>query len=222
MDKPLKVRRTGLSGAMRLIVWMKGTRMRGGSLMLLPIERQKVKGIGPSALEEGVRDREQEPAWQLNGRRVSTWGGTGLAITKACKNKDLAWSYAKKLYLKKEDLGNRFIDSYTLPPVKDAWDLPVFQTPIPLYSNQAIGQLYASQAPDIPPNYGGSPYYELALSKLSEAFLNAAQYYQNEGDFELMDYTKTELRRVSNYVKKVMAHNVFFTYDMHAHPKLNE
>jgi len=35
--------------------------MRGGSLMLLPIEGQKVKGIGPSALEEGVRDREQEP-----------------------------------------------------------------------------------------------------------------------------------------------------------------
>ena len=36
--------------------------MRGGSLMLLPIEGQKIKGIGPSALEEGVRDREQEPA----------------------------------------------------------------------------------------------------------------------------------------------------------------
>ena len=29
--------------------------------MLLPIEGQKVEGIGPSALEEGVRNREQEP-----------------------------------------------------------------------------------------------------------------------------------------------------------------
>ena len=153
------------------------------------------------------------PAWQLNGRRVSTWGGTGLAITKACKNKDLAWSYAKKLYLKKEDLGNRFIDSYILPPVKDAWELPVFQTPIPLYSNQAIGQLYASQAPDTPPNYG-SPYYELARSKLSEAFLNAAQYYQDEGQSGLLDYTKSELKRVSSYVKKVMSHNVFYADDM--------
>ena len=27
------------------------------------------------------------PAWKPGGRRVSTWGGTGLAITKACKNK---------------------------------------------------------------------------------------------------------------------------------------
>ena len=153
------------------------------------------------------------PAWEPGGRRTSTWGGSGLAITKACKNKDLAWAYAKKLYLKKEDLGERFIDSYILPPVKDAWELPIFQTPIPLYSNQAIGQLYASQAPNIPPNYG-SPYYDLARIKMNEAFMNAAQYYQNEGESELMDYTKTELRRVSNYVKKVMAHNVFYTYDM--------
>ena len=82
-----------------------------------------------------------------------------------------------------------------------------------MYSNQAIGQLYASQAPNIPPNYG-SPYYDLARIKMNEAFMNAAQYYQNEGESELMDYTKTELRRVSNYVKKVMAHNVFYTYDM--------
>ena len=33
-------------------------RMRSGILMMLPIERQKVEGIGPGPLEEGVRDRE--------------------------------------------------------------------------------------------------------------------------------------------------------------------
>jgi arabinosaccharide transport system substrate-binding protein len=149
------------------------------------------------------------PAWKPGERRVSTWGGTGLAITKACKNKELAWAYAKKLYLKREDLGDRFMASYILPPVKDAWELPIFQTPIPLYSNQPIGQLYAALAPDIPPNYA-SPYYELARSKLSEAFLNAAQYYQEQGKTGLRDYTRTELKRVSAYVKKVMIHNVFY------------
>ena len=40
---------------------LEGTRMRSGILMLLPIEWQKVEGIGPSPLEEGIRDREQEP-----------------------------------------------------------------------------------------------------------------------------------------------------------------
>ena len=37
------------------------TRMRSSILMLLPIEGQKVEGVGPSAFEEGIRDREQEP-----------------------------------------------------------------------------------------------------------------------------------------------------------------
>ena len=149
------------------------------------------------------------PAWKPGGRRVSTWGGTGLAITKACKNKELAWAYAKKLYLKREDLADRFMASYILPPVKDAWELPIFQTPIPLYSNQSIGQLYAALAPDIPPNYA-SPYYELARSKLNEAFMNAAQYYQDQGESGLLVYTKSELQRVSGYVEKVMSHNVFY------------
>ena len=66
------MRRTGLSGAMRLIVWMKGTRISDLCLMLLPIEWQKVKGIGPSALEEGVRDREQEPARASDRPAIAT------------------------------------------------------------------------------------------------------------------------------------------------------
>ena len=45
--------------------------MRSGILMLLPIEGQKVEGIGPSPLEEGVRDREEEPT----GRPLPPVGG---------------------------------------------------------------------------------------------------------------------------------------------------
>ena len=47
------------------------TGMRGGSLMLLPIEGQKVEGIGPSPLEEGIRDREQEPAGTPDGPAIA-------------------------------------------------------------------------------------------------------------------------------------------------------
>ena len=46
--------------------------MRSGILMLLPIERQKVEGIGPSPLEEGVRDREQEPTRTSNRATIAT------------------------------------------------------------------------------------------------------------------------------------------------------
>ena len=52
------------------------------------------------------------PVWadengnQLPGTyKTGTWGGTGLAITKHCKNQELAWKFAKYLYTKVEDLG---------------------------------------------------------------------------------------------------------------------
>ena len=48
------------------------TGMRSGILMLLPIERQKVEGIGPGPLEEGVRNGEQEPAGTTNGAAITT------------------------------------------------------------------------------------------------------------------------------------------------------
>ena len=52
--------------------------MRSGILMLLPIEGQKVEGIGPSSLEEGVRDREQEPAGATNRAAIATSFGHDL------------------------------------------------------------------------------------------------------------------------------------------------
>ena len=41
-------------------------------MILLPIEAQKVEGIGPSPLEEGVRDREEEPARTTNRATITT------------------------------------------------------------------------------------------------------------------------------------------------------
>ena len=46
--------------------------MRSGILMLLPIEGQKVEGIGPGPLEEGVSDREQEPTGTSNRAAITT------------------------------------------------------------------------------------------------------------------------------------------------------
>ena len=59
MDEGLKVRRTRFTRAITdSSNGLERTGMRSGILMLLPIERQKVEGIGPGPLEEGVRDRE--------------------------------------------------------------------------------------------------------------------------------------------------------------------
>ena len=61
--------------------------------MLLPIEGQKVEGIGPSALEEGVRNREQEPARASDGPAITTSFGhdvdTGLKELKSLNRRDM-------------------------------------------------------------------------------------------------------------------------------------
>ena len=47
-------------------------------MILLPIEEQKVEGIGPSPLEEGVSDREQEPTGASKGEAITTSFGHDL------------------------------------------------------------------------------------------------------------------------------------------------
>ena len=64
-------------------------------------------------------------------------------------------------------------------------------------------------AKDVPSNYA-SPYYELARNKLNEVFINAALYYDKNGDDGLKEYIKRELVRVSAYVENRTQHNIFY------------
>lgn len=73
------------------------------------------------------------PAARPGGRRTSTMGGTMVGITKNCKNPDLAWKLATRLYLDKEFLAERFANTNILPPLKDAWEMPVFKEPRPYW-----------------------------------------------------------------------------------------
>lgn len=70
------------------------------------------------------------PAWEPNGIPTSTWGGCGLAITKQCKNFDLAWKLAMYLYYDPTQLGPRFASTHILPPLKSAWTHPEFSAQV--------------------------------------------------------------------------------------------
>ena len=150
------------------------------------------------------------PAWEEGGCRTSCWGGTGLVITKACKNPDLAWEFAKFLYLDKQELALRFRSSHILSPLKDSWDLPEFYRPYPFFCGQRIGRLFAECAPNAPPEYA-SPYTVLAQGKLTEAYLNAGEYFRAHGDKGLEEFTVKELKRCADYVREVMGRNVFLS-----------
>jgi arabinosaccharide transport system substrate-binding protein len=148
------------------------------------------------------------PAWEKGGGRTSTWGGTGLAITEQCENKELAWEFAKFLYLNKKDFSDRFSMLNIIPPLKEAWDLPAFQMPNEYYSGQKIGLLYAELAPEVPPDYVGA-YYEMADAKTREALVDGGIYYEKYGDEGLREYLSEQLKLKAAYLHRVMDRNVF-------------
>ena len=147
------------------------------------------------------------PAWEKGGRRTSTWGGTGLAITRACKRPDLAWDFAKHLYLDKKALGERFAQTNIIPPLKGAWDLPEFKQPNPYYMGQPIGSIYASLAPTVPPVWS-TPFKRAAENKLNEAYLRAVEHYKRHGEDGIVPFIKAQLDEAEAYLQKLIDRNV--------------
>jgi arabinosaccharide transport system substrate-binding protein len=147
------------------------------------------------------------PAWEKGGRRTSTWGGTGLTITKSSKRPDLAWQLAQFLYLNKTALGPRFAVTNIVPPFRDAWDLPEFSRPNRFFSGQPLGALYAKLAPDTPPVWA-TPYTRIAEDALNEAYIRAALYYDAHGDAGIESEIQRELARAEAYVSMIMDRNV--------------
>lgn len=151
------------------------------------------------------------PAWYPGGIRTTTWGATGLTITKQCKNFDLAWKLAMRLYYTPAELGPRYAATNILPPLRTAWSLPAFHEPRPYWSNQKLGEIYSALAPDVP-KQPPSPYMIQATGKLSEAFADAMEYYKghNYNDAGLRDFALGDLHRCANDIRTIMHRNVFW------------
>ena len=147
------------------------------------------------------------PAWTPGGRRTSTWGGSGLAITKGSKNVELAWDFAKLLYFDRAELGLRYRYTSILPPLKDSWNLPELQEPSPFFRGQRIGAAYAALAPDVPADWS-TPYKTRAEDRLNGVTLQAIAYFREHGDDGLKAFIGRELAVKTAEVEELMNRNV--------------
>ena len=164
---------------------------------------------------------------QLPGTyKTGTWGGTGLAITKHSKNQELAWKFAKYLYTKTEDLGERFLLTNIVPPIKASWELPEFKQKSDFYKHMfhdpatgdlvdefvSIGEMYASQADGTPPRYV-TAYTTQAETQLLNVYYAAREHYLKHGDEGMMELIEKKLKENADYVRSLVARNVFLTRD---------
>jgi arabinosaccharide transport system substrate-binding protein len=172
----------------------------GMFLFLLAPDWRTYQMQGDAPMMSGKMALMPLPAWERGGRRTSTWGMTGLTLSKTSKNPELAWQLAKFLYYNPPALGQRFLNSNIIPPLKEAWSLPEFQQPNEYWSGQKLGAEYARLAPDVPPIFA-SPVYKSGMSKLDQAVTRSALYYEEHGEQGLREKVAEELQRAAEYLK---------------------
>ena len=186
------------------------------------------------------------PVWaDENGNRLpgtyqtGTWGGSGLAITKLCKNRELAWEFAKYLYLEAsdEDFVNRFKATNIVPPIKKVWKAKGFNDKSPFFKKMvhdektgelvveplSLGEFYASQADDTPPHYS-TAYTSQAETQFLNVYYTARDFYESEIkkagknpspetlkkiDDEMLALIKKTLKKNEAYIRRLIDRNVF-------------
>ncbi len=148
------------------------------------------------------------PAVKPGGRCTSTWGGTMIGVTKHCRNQDLAWEFARHLYLDSSELAERFRSTNTLPALRKAWLEPAFNEPRPYWSGQRIGQMYVGLAPEVPPQYT-SPFVVTAKSKMSEALVECVQRYNQHGDEGFEESVRATLKKSADEVRAMIRRNPY-------------
>jgi ABC-type glycerol-3-phosphate transport system substrate-binding protein len=141
------------------------------------------------------------PVWKPGGRRTSVWGGSGLVIMKRTKDPQLAWELAKFLYFDTPELGKRFAATNILPVLKDAWTLPEIDQPNPYWSNQPIGRMYATLAPETPPVYS-SPVDSTARIRRNLAYALSVEHYNKYGEAGLMEAIRKNLAEAAAEVRR--------------------
>ena len=185
------------------------------------------------------------PVWtDKDGNRLpgtyqtGTWGGSGLAITKHSKNQELAWEFAKYLYLEAsdEDFVYRFKQTNIVPPIKKVWKAEGFNEKSKFFKEMvhddqgnlisiplSLGEFYASQADDTPPHFS-TAYTSQAETQFLNVYYTARDFYESKIrevgkdadpetlkkiDDEMLKLINEKLKTNADYVRGLIARNVF-------------
>ncbi len=152
------------------------------------------------------------PAWEKGGRRLSTWGGTMMGISKACRNRDMAWELLKYLYFNPEDLAERYDTTGIIPPLREAWKLPVFDKPAEYFGGQKVGRLFTELAPDVPPTQN-TPFTQRVGTRLGEVVDNSVKWYDalgREDPAALKEFILAELERITPIIEREVSRLPFY------------
>lgn len=151
------------------------------------------------------------PAWEKGGRRTGVMGGTMLGIAKASEDFEASWAFAKHLYLDRGLAEELYRSNSIITPVREFWDMPIYDKPDPYFSGQPAGRLFVNQAPNVPLRTS-SPFNSLALARTQKAIIALHKYAQDNEVYDaqsLMPEARRQLAMAEADVRKLMDRNVF-------------
>ena len=148
------------------------------------------------------------PAFEPGGRRTSTRGGTMLGFTKKSTQFETCWELGLLMYFDVESRAEQFKELNILSPLKASWNHPLLKAPKPYWSNQPLGQLFAGQADNTPPQYG-NPNIELAKAKLGEALCDCVARYNAGGKEGFEEYVRARLKQSADELRSQMTINPY-------------
>lgn len=148
------------------------------------------------------------PAWPDSPYRTSTHGGTMIAITRACKNPDLAWKVIEEFYLKPDANIETMRLSYIVPASKQVWDNPVTQQTDAYYSGQQVEKLLVEMADAVPPRYV-TPASSAAEIALNAVLIDAVYFARQNGTDGLADHCRDRLHDAVREVTLTLEHGGF-------------
>jgi arabinosaccharide transport system substrate-binding protein len=111
---------------------------------------------------------------------TTTWGGTMIGITRACRNKELAWKLLAYLYFSEDGFRARQKFTDILPPIKSMWADASFHESDPFFGGQRGAQLFTELAAQIPARYV-TPATPMATMALNNAVVRAVDYLESHG-----------------------------------------
>ena len=144
------------------------------------------------------------PVFDPTDKPTSTWGGTMIGITKASRNKELAWKLVEYLYFSEEGLQARKQFTEILPPIKSMWSDPYFHEPDPYFGGQKGGELLTALAVQIPPRYV-TPATPIMSQALNDAVAEAVAYVnRHNGADGLQEWCERRLAAIAGDLRARM------------------
>ena len=132
----------------------------------------------------GVMRMMPLPVFEPGNPPTTTWGGTCIGITRACKRPRDAWKLIEYLYFAEEPLEERRRETGILPPVMSIWDRPQYDEPDPFYYGQQKSQaLFVELGRQVPRRYQ-TPVSPMAAQALAFVLNKAVAYVDEHNSTE--------------------------------------